>query len=160
MRRIALAIAAAALLAACGDDEPSASTDAATSVPTTFQTVPAPTTIPPSTLAPLPTIAPAASIAPTIAPSGTGGATATTVVGATATTVTGASSGTGAGSTATTLSAPGECVPGKYTIQTTDTSRIKVADKFDVTVQALDAANANTAGYSSFYAGLEIIIPC
>ena len=35
----------------------------------------------------------------------------------------------------------------------------KVASKFDVTVGALDAANASTPGYSSFYVGLEIVIP-
>ena len=37
---------------------------------------------------------------------------------------------------------------------------MKVAEKFDVTVEALDAANANTNGYSSFYPGLKIVIPC
>lgn len=51
------------------------------------------------------------------------------------------------------------CAPGKYTIKDTDTSRAKVAKAFDVTVEALDAANANTPGYSSFYPGLEIVIP-
>jgi hypothetical protein len=29
-----------------------------------------------------------------------------------------------------------------------------------VTVEQLDAANANTPGYSAFYPGLEIVIPC
>ena len=51
------------------------------------------------------------------------------------------------------------CAPGTYTILATDTTRGGVADKFDVTVQALDAANANTAGYSAFFPGLEIVIP-
>jgi LysM repeat protein len=51
------------------------------------------------------------------------------------------------------------CAPGTYTILDTDTTRGGVADKFDVTVQALDAANANTPGYSAFYPGLEIVIP-
>jgi len=36
---------------------------------------------------------------------------------------------------------------------------IKVAEKFDVTVEALNAANAATTGYSAFYVGLEIVIP-
>ena len=34
-----------------------------------------------------------------------------------------------------------------------------MAEKFDVTVDALDAANAGTPGYSAFYPGLEIVIP-
>jgi len=63
--------------------------------------------------------------------------------------------------------APGETIPdagdncaeGTYTIADTDTSRTKVAENFDVTVEALDAANVNTPGYSAFYPGLEIVIP-
>jgi LysM repeat protein len=51
------------------------------------------------------------------------------------------------------------CGPGSYTIEATDTTRTKVADKFDVTVGELDAANANTPGYSAFFPGLEIVIP-
>lgn len=51
------------------------------------------------------------------------------------------------------------CAPGKYTIKDTDTSRSKVAKAFDVTVEALDAANAGTSGYGAFYPGLEIVIP-
>ena len=43
---------------------------------------------------------------------------------------------------------------GSYTITADDTTRLKVAEKFDVTVEALDAANANTSGYSGFYPGL------
>ena len=35
----------------------------------------------------------------------------------------------------------------------------KVAKKLDTTVDALDAANANTAGYSGFYPGLKIKTP-
>ena len=50
--------------------------------------------------------------------------------------------------------------PGEYTIEEGDTSRVKVAEKFNVTVEALDAANANTVGYESFYPGLKIVIPC
>lgn len=51
------------------------------------------------------------------------------------------------------------CAPGSYTIEAGDTTRTRVADKFDVTVGALDAANAGTPGYSAFYPGLEIVIP-
>lgn len=49
--------------------------------------------------------------------------------------------------------------PQTYVIQQGDTSRVKVANRFGVTVDALDAANAGTPGYSSFFPGLEIIIP-
>jgi LysM repeat protein len=51
------------------------------------------------------------------------------------------------------------CGVGKYTILDTDTSRSKVASNFDVTVEALDAANVNTPGYGAFFPGLEIVIP-
>lgn len=51
------------------------------------------------------------------------------------------------------------CAPGSYTIEEGDTTRTRVADKFDVTVEALDAANAGTPGYNAFYPGLEIVIP-
>ena len=51
------------------------------------------------------------------------------------------------------------CQPGSYTIEEGDTSRVKVANKFDVTVEALDAANATTNGYSAFFPGLQIVIP-
>lgn len=51
------------------------------------------------------------------------------------------------------------CAPGSYTIEDGDNARSKVASKFDVTVEALDAANAGTNGYSSFYPGLKIVIP-
>jgi hypothetical protein len=34
-----------------------------------------------------------------------------------------------------------------------------VANKFDVTVEALRAANSGTDDYSVFYVGLEIVIP-
>ncbi len=51
------------------------------------------------------------------------------------------------------------CEPGSYTIEEADNARTKVAAKFDVTVEALDAANAGTAGYSAFYPGLKIVIP-
>ena len=51
------------------------------------------------------------------------------------------------------------CAPGSYTIDAADTSRFRVAEKFDVTVEAMDAANTGTNGYSAFYPGLVIVIP-
>ncbi len=50
------------------------------------------------------------------------------------------------------------CSQGTYTLAEGDFPN-RVADKFDVTVDALNAANAGTAGYDAFYVGLEIIIP-
>jgi len=50
------------------------------------------------------------------------------------------------------------CDQGTYTIVAGDVPS-KVANKFDVTVEALNAANSGTSGYSSFYVGLEIVIP-
>jgi hypothetical protein len=61
--------------------------------------------------------------------------------------------------TTTTIANASTGCDGSYTIDVSDTSRKKVADKFDLTVAALDAANASTKGYSSFYAGLVIVIP-
>ncbi len=66
-----------------------------------------------------------------------------------------------------TTTVPGETIPeagdncaeGTYTIAEGDSTRIAVANKFDVTVDALDAANVGTPGYNAFYPGLEIIIP-
>ena len=51
------------------------------------------------------------------------------------------------------------CTAGQYTIEASDTARTIVAEKFDVTVDALDAANSGTSGYSAFYPGLKIVIP-
>jgi LysM repeat protein len=50
------------------------------------------------------------------------------------------------------------CAEGSYTIEDGDYP-IGVAEKFDVTVDALNAANAGTPGYSAFYPGLDIVIP-
>ena len=50
------------------------------------------------------------------------------------------------------------CSQGTYTLVDGDYPG-KVASKFDVTVDALNAANVNTSGYSAFYVGLEIAIP-
>ena len=66
---------------------------------------------------------------------------------------------TQATSTATTQAGLGDnCVAGSYTIVEGDYPG-KVAGKFDVTVEQLNAANANTQGYGAFYVGLEIVIP-
>ena len=50
------------------------------------------------------------------------------------------------------------CVAGRYTVVDGDYP-IGVAQKFDVSIEALNEANASTAGYGTFYTGLEIIIP-
>lgn len=50
------------------------------------------------------------------------------------------------------------CEPGSYTIEEGDFEG-RVAEKFDVTVDALRAANSGTADYSVFYVGLRIVIP-
>lgn len=63
------------------------------------------------------------------------------------------------GSGDTVPSSGDNCDEGSYVIEVGDTTRTKVADKFDVTVEALDAANAGTDGYSAFYPGLKIVIP-
>lgn len=58
-----------------------------------------------------------------------------------------------------TIPAAGDnCAAGSYTIEDGDVP-IRVAEKFDVTLPALEAANVNTPGYSSFYVGLQIVIP-
>ena len=83
--------------------------------------------------------------------------------------VTAAATATDSGDTSTaseTEATPTETIPdagdncpqGTYTIVEGDYLG-KVASKFDVTVDALNAANTSTAGYSSFYVGLEIVIP-
>jgi LysM repeat protein len=77
----------------------------------------------------------------TIAAAGTGGAAATTVAPA-----------------ATIPDAGDNCGEGEYTIVEGDYEG-KVAANFDVTVDALRAANASTSGYSAFYPGLTIVIP-
>ncbi len=50
------------------------------------------------------------------------------------------------------------CSPGTYTVESGDYP-IGVAQKFDVTIEALNQANANTPGYSTFYPSLKIVIP-
>jgi LysM repeat protein len=49
---------------------------------------------------------------------------------------------------------------GTYEIQEDDTTRAGVAESLDVTVAQLDETNRNTPGYSMFYPGLEILVPC
>jgi LysM repeat protein len=92
---------------------------------------------------------------------------AKSVTAATAPTDSGDTSTDGATETETDAEAtPAETIPdagdncsqGTYTIVEGDYLG-KVASKFDVTVDALNAANASTPGYSSFYVGLEIVIP-
>ncbi len=63
------------------------------------------------------------------------------------------------GDTTTVAGGGDNCTAGSYTITADDTTRIKVADKFNVTVDQLDAANSGTNGYSAFYPGLKIVIP-
>jgi LysM repeat protein len=59
---------------------------------------------------------------------------------------------------ATTTTLSGECAPGSYVILEGDYPG-KVAEKFDVSVGALNSANANTKYYSSFAVGVKIVIP-
>ena len=73
-------------------------------------------------------------------------------------TATAADPATDAAPTETIPDAGDNCAPGKYTIVADDYEG-KVAGKFDVTVEALKAANVNTNGYSAFFPGLEIVIP-
>ena len=51
------------------------------------------------------------------------------------------------------------CTPGTHTIADGDLPGT-VAQKYDVTVAQLDAANANTKGYKNFIVGVKIVIPC
>lgn len=67
---------------------------------------------------------------------------------------------TGSAPQTTLAGADGECVEGTHTITAEDTTRIRVANQYDITVEQLDAANAGTAGYSGFFPGLDIVIPC
>jgi LysM repeat protein len=50
------------------------------------------------------------------------------------------------------------CDPGSYPIEAGDFEG-SVASKFDITVEELRAANAQTADYNVFYVGLELVIP-
>ncbi len=93
-------------------------------------------------------------------PSATPAATPTPTPASTPATGTAAPAGTDAGETGEAIPEVGDnCGPGSYTIKAEDNSRFKVANKFDVTVEAMDAANTGTNGYDAFYPGLDIIIP-
>ena len=48
---------------------------------------------------------------------------------------------------------------GTYTIEDGDIPAL-VAESLDVTVDQLNEANANTAGYNGFVVGVEILVPC
>jgi hypothetical protein len=62
-------------------------------------------------------------------------------------------------STATTLAPSSGCTVGSHTIVEGDLPST-VAKQYDVTLDALNAANANTQGYQNFIVGVKIIIPC
>lgn len=97
--------------------------------------------------------------APTSAPPA--GATPSTTQGTPTESSAPGSSAPGQSSATTSTVAGGadNCKAGSYTITKDDTTRIKVASKFNVTVAQLDAANTGTSGYSAFYPGLKIVIP-
>ncbi|MGZ4763174.1 MAG: LysM peptidoglycan-binding domain-containing protein [Ilumatobacteraceae bacterium] len=77
----------------------------------------------------------------------------------TAPATTGAGSGPPTNTTTTLAGGKSTCAAGEYTILAEDTTRQKVATKLNTTVAELDAANAATKGYSSFYPGLKIKTP-
>lgn len=82
-----------------------------------------------------------------------------TAPGATATEDASATADSGSTVPAGTIPDAGDnCDQGDYTIAEGDFEG-KVATNFDVTVEALRAANASTPNYSSFYPGLVIVIP-
>jgi LysM repeat protein len=82
----------------------------------------------------------------------------TTVAGKPAGPTTTGKAGATAKSTTTLKGGQSNCPAGSYTVAKGDYPG-GVAKKFDTTVDALNAANANTKGYSSFYEGLVIVIP-
>ena len=126
-------LAGVLVLAGCSGDVTGSGLTTAPVV-TPFRTIPKPTTtLPPTTLDPnAPTTPPMTDAA---------GSVITTVAGGT-------------------LPPEGTCIPGIYEIQEDDTSRLRVAEKFDMTVEELDAANEETEDYDVFYVGLDIVIPC
>ena len=81
----------------------------------------------------------------------------TTIAGTTATPTTVAPETTVA-TTTTTTEAPGSAC-GTYTVEEGDYPGL-VATKLDTTVGKLNSANSATKGYSSFYVGLVINVPC
>lgn len=94
-----------------------------------------------------------------IPPGGKAASAASTDEGETAAAEAGGSADDGASATVVTIPDAGDnCGQGTYTIVEGDFEG-KVAGNFDVTVDALRAANSSTAGYNAFYPGLEIVIP-
>ena len=85
------------------------------------------------------------------------GVPTTTIAGTTAAPTTAAPETTVASTTTTTEAAGSAC--GTYTVEEGDYPGL-VATKIDTTVGKLNAANAATKGYSSFYVGLVINVPC
>ena len=81
-----------------------------------------------------------------------------TAAGATTTAAPTAEAAATTAPTATIPDAGDNCGEGEYTIVAGDYEG-KVAAAFDVTVDALRAANGSTNGYGAFYPGLVIIIP-
>ena len=65
---------------------------------------------------------------------------------------------TGSGSTTSSTINADRCAPGTYTIEEGEYP-LQVAEKFDVSLDALNRANQATNGYRVFYPGLQIIIP-
>jgi LysM repeat protein len=102
----------------------------------------------------------AGSGASTTTAAGSSKSTTTTAAGSSKSTTTTASSKSTTTTTAgsTPSNSAGPCVEGSYTIQKGDIP-INVAKQFDLTVDQLNAANANTKGYKAFPVGLKIIIP-
>ncbi len=89
-----------------------------------------------------------------IPPGGTAPGAAATATSDAATT-----DGTVATNATGTIPAAGDnCPAGTYTIVAGDLPGL-VAKKFDVTLEALNAANASTNGYRGFVVGIEIVIP-
>ena len=82
------------------------------------------------------------------------GATIPSGTGSTTTTI----AGTPAETTTTVAGGGDNCAEGSYTIVEGDIPST-VAEKFDVTVAQLDAANVNTPGYKYFVVGTDIVIP-
>lgn len=99
----------------------------------------------------------------TIPSADSGTAPSTTMLGTETSTATATSgpAGSGASTSTSTSAAPtvdGACGTGSYTVAADDVP-LRVAKKFDITIAQLDAANASTKGYKSFYVGLKIVIP-
>lgn len=62
--------------------------------------------------------------------------------------------------TTTTSVLGNRCQAGQYVILETDITRQMVAQRFNITVEEMDAANTENLGYPAFYPGLVITIPC